>query len=221
MPEMDGFALAEHVSGEPTLSSADMILLTSTGQRGDGARCRELGVAGYLTKPVRQTELRAAILSVLAARHAGARPDASVTRHSLRENNSRGQRILVAEDNTVNQRVVRRFIEKQGHIAVVVNNGVKAVQALEEQDFDLVLMDVQMPEMDGFEATAEIRRRELASGKRHRIIAMTAHAMTGDREKCLEAGMDGYLSKPVGLTQLIEILGHSSPVSEIQLEREL
>jgi CheY-like chemotaxis protein len=127
----------------------------------------------------------------------------------------------VAEDNTVNQRVVRRFIEKQGHIAVVVNNGVKAVQALEEQDFDLVLMDVQMPEMDGFEATAEIRRRELSSGKRHRIIAMTAHAMTGDREKCLEAGMDGYLSKPVGLTQLIEILGHSNPVSEVQLEREL
>jgi CheY-like chemotaxis protein len=226
MPEMDGFDLAEHVASDPALSgpgygAVDIIILTATGQRGDGARCRELGIAGYLTKPVRQAELRAAILSVLASQATGVRPDTSITRHSLRENNSRSQRILVAEDNSVNQHVVRRFIEREGHTAVVVNNGRKAVQALEEQEFDLVLMDVQMPEMDGFAATAEIRRRERSSGKRHRIIAMTAHAMKGDREKCMEAGMDGYLSKPVGLTELIEVLGPSAAVSEVELEREL
>ncbi|HEY3937299.1 MAG TPA: response regulator [Bryobacteraceae bacterium] len=226
MPEMDGFDLAERVASDPALSgpgcgAVDIIILTATGQRGDGARCRELGIAGYLTKPVRQAELRAAILSVRASQATGVRPDTSITRHSLRENNSRSQRILVAEDNSVNQHVVRRFIEREGHTAVVVNNGRKAVQALEEQEFDLVLMDVQMPEMDGFAATAEIRRRERSSGKRHRIIAMTAHAMKGDREKCIDAGMDGYLSKPVGLAELIEVLGSPAPVSEIELEREL
>jgi CheY-like chemotaxis protein len=213
MPEMNGFALAEEVSRLPDLAVADIILLSSAGQRGDGARCRELGVAGYLNKPVRQSELRAAILTVLRARQGGARPESSVTRHSLREHHAQGQRILVAEDNAVNQLVIRGLIEKNGHTAHIVNNGIQVLKAIEEQDFDLVLMDVQMPEMDGYEATAEIRRRELVSGKHHRIIAMTAHAMTGDKEKCLAAGMDGYLAKPVGLSQLMAVLDQSSLVS--------
>jgi signal transduction histidine kinase/CheY-like chemotaxis protein len=205
MPGKDGFYLAERFS---TGRETKIILLTSAGQRGDSARCRELGIAGYLTKPVRQSELRAAIMAVLEAPGT----QATVTRHTVREERAPGQRILIVEDNLVNQQVIRRLIERQGHAATIVDTGRKAVEALEGNEFDTVLMDVQMPEMDGFEATAEIRRREKTSGKHHTIIAMTAHAMKGDRERCLDAGMDDYLSKPIGLAQLSAALNRSQAV---------
>jgi CheY-like chemotaxis protein len=211
MPDMDGFALAERILSDPLLSTTRIILLTSGGQRGDGARCRELGVAGYLTKPVRQTELWATMTGVLGYGAAGQQQIAPITRHSVREHRA-GLRILVAEDNAVNQQLVRRLLEKQDHAVVMVNNGREAIKATERQDFDLVLMDVQMPEMDGLEATAAIRNSESATGKHQQIVAMTAHAMSGDRERCLAAGMDGYLSKPIRAGELSEI------VSTLQME---
>ncbi len=211
MPDMDGFELAERVLRDPILSAVKIILLTSGGQRGDGARCRELGVAAYLTKPVGQAELWAAMTEILEPRAVGQQQDAPFTRHSLREHRA-ALRILVAEDNAVNQQLVRRLLEKQNHAVVIVNNGREAVMATEGQSFDLLLMDVQMPEMDGLQATAAIRRAENETGKHQRIVAMTAHAMNGDRERCLAAGMDGYVSKPIRARELTEI------ISSLQVE---
>ncbi len=213
MPEMDGFDLAARVANDPEIGSAKMILMTSAGQRGDTLRCRELGIASYLTKPVRQSELREAIAAALGTSHDYENSSLPVTRHSIHEAQRRSRRILLAEDNVINQKVIQRLAEKQGHTVVVVNNGVEAVEAVEREEFDIVLMDVQMPEMDGLEATEEIRRREKGSARHQTIVAMTAHAMKGDRERCLQAGMDDYLSKPVGLAKLSEVLDRfESPV---------
>jgi CheY-like chemotaxis protein len=190
-----------------------IVMLTSAGQRGDAAHCRELGIAAYLIKPVVQSELLDAILNVLGTKVHPAEESSLVTRHSLRERR-RGLRILVAEDNAVNQKLASRLIEKRGHSAVVVSNGREALEWLEKQTFDLVLMDVQMPDMDGFEAAAAIRKRENATGTHLQIIAMTAHAMTGDRERCLAAGMDGYLSKPIRAKELFEAIETPMVASE-------
>jgi CheY-like chemotaxis protein len=208
MPSMDGFNLVEQIRQTDELSTATIIMLTSAGHRGDAERCKELGIAAYLSKPIRQSELREAIARVLGARaQEGAIP--LVTRFSLQD--ARGPqeslRVLIAEDNPVNQRVITRLLEKRGHRVAVAANGREAVQALEKDDYDLVLMDVQMPVMGGFEATAEIRQKENGTGKRRPIIALTAHAMKGDQERCLAAGMDGYLTKPIRLQELEEILG--------------
>ena len=206
MPEMDGFALVREARKEGLLEETRVILVTSSGQRGDAARSRELGIVSYLTKPLRQAELHAAILMAMDAKvPEGSKRPAVITRHTLREYRSR-LRVLVAEDNVVNQQVARRLIEKRGHAVVVAGNGMEAVKALEMQDFDLVLMDVQMPEIDGFEATIRIRAAEEGTGRRQRIIAMTAHAMKGDRERCLECGMDGYLAKPIRAIELYDAL---------------
>jgi CheY-like chemotaxis protein len=204
MPEMDGFALSERILRQPELSCR-IILLTSGGQRGDAARCRELGIAGYLTKPVRQGELQTAIARAVGHESGFRRDSELITRHSLQEHRA-GLRILVAEDNAVNQHLVRRLLEKCRHTVRFVDNGVEAVQAAGEEDFDLILMDVQMPEMDGLEATARIRQAEKETGTRRRIYAMTAHAMSGDRELCLAAGMDGYLSKPIRTSEFAQVL---------------
>jgi two-component system sensor histidine kinase/response regulator len=182
-------------------------MLTSAGHRGDAARCQELGVAAYLLKPIRQSELREAIARVLGAREQdGAIP--LITRFSLQDARepSAFLRVLLAEDNLVNQRLAVRLLEKRGHRVVVAGNGREALQALEKDSFDLVFMDVQMPEMDGLEATAAIRERETRSGLHQPIIALTAHAMKGDREKCLAGGMDGYLTKPIRPQELDDIL---------------
>jgi CheY-like chemotaxis protein len=200
MPDMDGFSVAEEIKKDPELVGATLLMLTSGGQQGDGARCRELGIAAYLMKPVSQTELLDAILAVMGMASDGPDPDRPqvVTRHSLREGRRR-LRILVAEDNKVNQVVAARLLEKRGHSVVIVENGTEALAALEASrsgGFDLLLMDVQMPGMDGFQATRIIRGKEKSSGTRLPIIAMTAHAMKGDEERCLAAGMDGYVSKP-------------------------
>jgi two-component system sensor histidine kinase/response regulator len=207
MPKMDGFTLVEQIRKRPELATATIMMLTSAGHRGDAARCQELGVAAYLLKPIRQSELREAIARVLGA-HAenGAIP--LVTRYSLHDGRdpAASLRVLLAEDNPVNQRLAVRLLEKRGHHVVVAGNGAEALAAMDKQDFDLVFMDVQMPEMDGLEATAVIRGKEKITGKHQPIIALTAHAMKGDREKCISGGMDGYLTKPIRPQELDDVL---------------
>ena len=180
-----------------------VFMLTSAGQPGDAVRCRESGIAAYLSKPIRQAELREAICQVLSpeSRQNKLGP---VTRHSLREGKAAALRILLAEDNVVNQTLAKRLLEKRGHTVVVAGSGREALAALDEQNFDLVLMDVHMPDMDGLEATSAIREKEKATRTHLPIIAMTACAMKGDRELCLQAGMDGYVSKPVRPEELLE-----------------
>ncbi len=201
MPVMDGFELADRIRANPVLAGPTILMLTSAGQPGDAARCRELGVAAYLTKPVTQADLWEAILTAL-----GAPARASDALPAMPSGAARGAarrlRVLVAEDNVVNQRLAVRMLEKQGHAAVVAPNGHEALAALAREPFDLVLMDVQMPGMNGLEATAAIRQREQTTGGHVPIVAMTAHAMKGDREKCLAAGMDDYLAKPMKLAEL-------------------
>jgi len=202
MPEMGGFTVAEKIKQDATLAGATIMMLTSAGRPGEAARCRELGISGYLVKPIAQADLLRAILEALGRSFAAAAPPPLITRHSLREAQS-GLRILVAEDNPVNRELAVRLLEKRGHSVAVAANGHEVLARLEQQPFDLVLMDVQMPEMDGLEATAAIREKEKATGHHLPIIAFTAHAMKGDRERCLEAGMDGYVSKPIRANELV------------------
>jgi signal transduction histidine kinase/DNA-binding response OmpR family regulator len=208
MPNMDGFALVEQIRQRPELSTATIMMLTSAGHRGDAARCEELGVSAYLQKPIRQSELREVIARVLGAKEQqGAIP--LITRYSLQDPRgpSAALRVLLAEDNLVNQRLATRLLEKRGHSVVVASSGGEALAAFENEKFDLILMDLQMPEMDGYETTAAIRKQEKGGGNHVQIVALTAHAMKGDREKCLAGGMDGYLSKPIrpqGLDELLE-----------------
>jgi PAS domain S-box-containing protein len=201
MPGTDGFTLADRVRQHPEFTGAVMMMLTSAGQRGDAARCRELGIAAYLTKPIAQSELWKAIQLMLARRPALVGPAPLITRHSMRERR-RSLHVLLAEDNVVNQKLAVLLLQKQGHTVVAAGNGEEALAALAQQPFDLVFMDVQMPVMDGLEATAAIRQREQQSHTHIPIIAMTAHAMQGDRERCLAAGMDDYLSKPMKAGEL-------------------
>ncbi|MBC7260323.1 MAG: PAS domain S-box protein [Chloroflexi bacterium] len=205
MPEMDGFALIEQIRANADIASARVIILSSAGMPGDAARCRDLGVDGYLIKPVKQSELLDAILTVMAPKEGEPCAPTLVTRHAIREMRKH-VRVLLAEDNPVNQRLATRLLEKRGHIVTVANNGREALALLERESFDVVLMDVEMPEMDGFAATAAIREREKSTGQHIPIVAMTAHAMKGDREKCLAAGMDEYISKPLKVVQLLEIV---------------
>ena len=208
MPDMDGFALAERIAAQPELGGSTIMMLTSSGQYGDSARCRDLGISAYLTKPVKQAELLHQICRVLepTGKSAAARePAAAVAPQPVR-----AAKILLAEDNLVNQRVAVGILRRRGHHVTVANNGREAVDALQRERFDLILMDVQMPEMGGFEATAIIRARELQGGSRTRIVAMTAHAMSGDRERCLAAGMDGYLSKPITQSLLFDVVEKGS-----------
>jgi PAS domain S-box-containing protein len=209
MPKMDGFSLIEQIRLRRELSAAIIMMLTSAGHRGDGARCQELGVAAYLLKPIRQSELREAIARVLGApAQKGAIP--LVTRYSLQDARDPQKilSVLVAEDNTVNQLLVTRLLEKRGHRVVMTINGRMALEALAKDRFDLVLMDVQMPEMDGLQATVALREheKEKGDGFHQPVIALTAHAMKGDQERCLAAGMDGYLTKPIAPQALDAIL---------------
>ncbi len=203
MPEVDGFALAERIKQNPDLAGSVLLMLSSAGRPDDAHRCERLGIALYLTKPVKQSELLNAILT---ARHEAAPAE----EHHPAEGAAPGARrlrVLLAEDNLVNQRLAVRLLEKAGHAVTVVGNGREAVAALEREAFDAVLMDVQMPEMGGFEATALIRDREKGTGRHVPIIAMTAHAMKGDRERCLAGGMDDYVAKPVRARELFEAIG--------------
>jgi CheY-like chemotaxis protein len=207
MPMMDGFTLTETITRHKDWPSATVVMLTSAGARGDAGRCRKLGIAAYLTKPVREQELLQAILLAL-----GPKPQTSpqpisplITRHSLRERR-KSLRILLVEDNEVNQLLARRILEKHGHDVTVAANGKLALDALHAKQFDIVLMDVQMPEMNGYEATHAIREKESQTGGHLPIMAMTAHAMKGDEQRCLDAGMDDYLSKPIRPDALLTMI---------------
>jgi two-component system, sensor histidine kinase and response regulator len=199
MPGMDGFTLAEQIKKDPGMVGATIMMLTSAGHLGDAARCRALGISAYLVKPIRQGELLQAICNVLNL----SRPEKAplVTRHFLRETRNRAH-VLLAEDNAVNQTLAVRLLERRGYNVTVAGNGQEALIALERAHVDLILMDVQMPEMDGFEATAIIRQKERSTGGHIPIVAMTAHALKGDEERCLAAGMDAYVSKPIRTNEL-------------------
>jgi two-component system sensor histidine kinase/response regulator len=181
------------------------VMLTSVGMRGDAAKCRESGISAYLTKPVKRSDLLGVIKLVLGSRDIQPEQRPLLTTHSLRESRA-ALTILVAEDNRVNQTLARRLLEKRGHTVVVAETGEAALAAIEKQAFDLVLMDVQMPVMDGLEATAAIRQSEKSNGNHLPIIAMTANAMIGDKEHCLQAGMDGYVAKPLSVKDLFEVI---------------
>jgi signal transduction histidine kinase/DNA-binding response OmpR family regulator len=210
MPEMDGFMVVEKIREHAELSGATVMMLSSAMPAAAAARCGELGVASYLTKPVTQAELIDAILIALggAAEMMLLTADAADVAPGART--STGLRILVAEDNLINRAVAAGILEKRGHSLVHADNGREAVEAVARETFDVILMDVQMPEMDGFEATRRIRELEGATGRHTRIVAMTAHAMTGDRERCLAAGMDDYLSKPLRKEDLFQALEGAS-----------
>jgi len=207
MPEMDGFTLVERIREKKELSGLAMMMLSSGGQRGDGARCQQLGVSAYLLKPIRQQELRGVILQIVNKTDS-AEPQPLLTRYSLHSSAAPqvSLQILLAEDNLVNQRLAVRLLEKRGHQVTVAGNGQAAVAATETNTFDLVLMDLQMPEMDGFEATTAVREREKETGFHLPVIALTAHALKGDRDRCTEAGMDGYLTKPIRTEELDAVL---------------
>ena len=206
MPEMDGFTLAERIRQDPELVGSTLMMLSSANRREDSARCRELGVARYLTKPVRQSTLLDAIMTTLGASARVGDRDELAAADALPGEARRKLRLLLAEDNAVNQRLAVGLLKKHGHQVVVVGNGREALEALDGPPFDAVLMDVQMPEMDGLEATAAIRAREATTGAHTPIIAMTAHALKGDRDRCLAAGMDAYVSKPLRPQELWGVL---------------
>ncbi|EMI21079.1 multi-sensor hybrid histidine kinase [Rhodopirellula maiorica SM1] len=208
MPEMDGFGFAEQVRTDERLRDTKIIMLSSAAQSGHAKKCQDLGIVRYMTKPVVQSELLNTMLSVVEG-------------PSQAENENNGEpaaedleldadtpvlNILLAEDGLVNQRVAMGFLKPRGHNVVIAEDGKQAVQAWENGSFDLILMDVQMPEMDGIEATEWIREKERASGEHIPIIAMTANAMKGDRQRCLDAGMNDYVSKPVQPDSLFEVI---------------
>jgi two-component system sensor histidine kinase/response regulator len=203
VPPMSGFDLIKEIRRTRGPEQVKLILLGADGQRGDAVLCRNLQVQGYLPKPYNPSELRRCIFTVLEGGSSEAPAATLVTRHTLRE---APRKILLAEDNVVNQRLALKLLEKRGHDVVVANNGQEALKAVEGNSFDLILMDIEMPILNGFEATAAIRDLENSGRERTRIVAMTAHAMKGDRERCLTAGMDGYLSKPINLEDLYVFL---------------
>jgi CheY-like chemotaxis protein len=212
MPGMDGFGLAERIRERPELLSSTLMMLTSGGHLGDVARCRELGIAAYLIKPVTQSDLFDKIVLLLQRDETKTAtpttsPDAAAAAQG------RPLRLLLAEDNPVNQKLAIRLLEKRGHHVTVAGNGVEALRELDGGTFDAVLMDVQMPELGGFETTAEIRRREHGTGRRLPVIAMTAHAMKGDRDRCHAAGMDGYVAKPIQPRELFAELERLLPAT--------
>jgi signal transduction histidine kinase/CheY-like chemotaxis protein/HPt (histidine-containing phosphotransfer) domain-containing protein len=212
MPDTDGFGLTKQIQNDPDLAQTVLIMVSSAGQGGFATRCREMGLAGYLSKPLKQSELFDAIVTALSKK-----PSCQVEPPSPKPQSKsrRKLQILLAEDNPVNQRLAVKLLEKQGHRVVVTANGKEALAALEREKFDLILMDVQMPEMGGFEASGRIREREKTTGGHIPIIAMTAHALKGDRERCLEAGMDAYVAKPVESRLLFEAIDSMAPAEPL------
>ena len=214
MPGIDGFTLAERVQRDPELAGPIIMMLTSDGQRGDGARCREMGICAYLVKPIHRPDLLRAVRLALG-QEPGGHPGL-ITRHSLRESR-RKLSILVAEDNAVNRTVILSLLQKMGHSVSVAEDGEQVLTLVGERRFDLLFMDVRMPRLDGLSATAELRRRERETGGHLRVIAMTASVLPEDRDSCLAAGMDGYISKPVDFDSVqeeIERYCGSSPIPQ-------
>jgi PAS domain S-box-containing protein len=217
MPGIDGMQLAQRIKADPNVSSTRLVLLTSVGQHGDTEEARRLGIEAYLTKPVRQSELYDSLVTVMGRLAEEGAPDEGqlVTLHTVREARTRSHgRVLVAEDNPTNQEVAVGILGMLGYEADVASDGLEALEALSRSSYAAVLMDVQMPEMDGYEATREIRHREESEERHVPIIAMTANALRGDKEKALDAGMDDYVSKPVNSGELAEVLKRWMPQHE-------
>ena len=205
MPGMDGFDLINRVRKDPALKGLKIMILTSSDRLGDIVRCRDLDVQAYLTKPVKQSELLDAILLAQGSRlAAGAAPE--IITRPVTVAAGPPLRILLAEDNPINQKVAVHILEKRGHRVRTAGNGIEVLDALEAEEFDVILMDVQMPVLDGFEATARIREREEKTRRHVPVIALTAHALKEDRKRCLEAGMDDYVSKPLKPAELFRTL---------------
>ncbi len=205
MPEVDGFSLAAEIRQHPELAGSTVMMLSSADRQTDANRCRQLGISRYLTKPVKQSDLFNAVVEAFSRRPAEPSPIAPPMTPVASQV---PLRILLAEDNLVNQRLALRLLENRGHRVTLAGNGIEALAALDRERFDLVLMDVQMPDMGGFEATEVIRKREAEAAGEERlpIVAMTAHAMKGDRERCIEAGMDDYVPKPIRTEQLFQVI---------------
>jgi CheY-like chemotaxis protein len=206
MPGMDGYEFARTIR-ERDLGESELkvIILTSMGTRGDAARCTQLGISAYLLKPVNEFELLDAVLHTMKQPAEVDGQKVLITRHSLREN-KKSFEILLVEDNRINQVLAQRILEKWGHRVYVCNNGLEAVNVLDQRTFDLVLMDLEMPEMDGLQATRTIRDRERITGGHIPIFAMTAYARDSDKKRCLDAGMDGYVSKPINIQELFQTI---------------
>ena len=205
MPNIDGFMLIEEIRSSPSLSQIAIMMLTSVDHYSDAERCRELGIASFLTKPIRQAELKNAMLQVIE-KGLVKRPAPSLTAARDTDPQSSLFHILVVDDNSTNRNLATRMLTNAGYVVTSAENGREALARLEQTQFDLVLMDVQMPYMDGFEATAAIRKAEAVTNQHMPVIAMTAHAMKGDRERCLLAGMDAYVSKPVRAEELRSVV---------------
>jgi two-component system sensor histidine kinase/response regulator len=205
MPEMDGFELVERIKDDPRMAASTIIMLTSSGERGDASRCVKLGISAYLVKPIKQAELFFTVSKVLEEPAPENTHPSLITRHSIRESRNR-LKILLAEDNPVNQTVALRMLERMGHTVSLAENGEEALKAMKRVSFDLVFMDVQMPLLDGLEATKALRQWERTAERHLPVIAMTAYAMKGDEEKCLEAGMDGYIPKPISAQRLYDVI---------------
>jgi two-component system sensor histidine kinase/response regulator len=227
MPAMDGFAVATSIKCIPESAETIIMMLSSSDQHNDASRCRESGIETYLVKPVKQSDLLNSIIATLSS-HSETPLKQSNPNPPNRPNQLSGQaklHILVAEDNAVNQTLIKRLLEKRGYSAVLAENGKQALAALQSGDrFDAVLMDVQMPEMNGFEATKAIRLKEHETGDHIPIIALTAHALKGDDERCLQAGMDGYLSKPIQSEELfntIERLASGTVIVKQNIDRTI
>ncbi|MBW2407747.1 MAG: response regulator, partial [Deltaproteobacteria bacterium] len=240
MPEMDGETLGKIIKQDSDLKNTILVLMTSIGKRGDAKRLEKIGFVGYLTKPVKQSQLYDCLVTVAVLRNEKApeQPMSIFTRHTISERQQRSARILLAEDNITNQKVAMSTLKNFGYSADIVKNGKEAVDAIKKIPYDIVLMDCQMPGMDGYEATNEIRKweKELKDGsadgsssnlesstgsKRVPIIAMTAHALKGDREKCLNAGMDDYIAKPIHPKKLCDIIEKWLNEPERRLEAEV
>ena len=210
MPSMDGFSVAAQIKQSPALTHATIMMLTSGGPSSDAARCRELGITSYLTKPIKQSELLNAICTALHISAVTVQDTPRLPPPS-RMQSQRPLHILLVEDNAINQRLTVRLLQRWGHSVVVAGNGKEALAALARETFALVLMDVQMSDMDGLATTAVIRTQEQTTGTHIPIVALTAHAMQEDRERCLAAGMDAYLSKPLQAPQLFQLIDSLVP----------
>jgi len=209
MPETDGYDLVEEIRRDGSFNNLKIVFLTSAGGTGDLERCEELNVAERLMKPVKQSEL----IEVMVRTMAGLPTDAVEGRlnfQSSRQSHIPPQRILLVEDSKPNQRLACAILNERGHEVTIAENGIQALEMLEQSQFDIVLMDVQMPVMDGLEATAQIRQREGQSSRHQQIIAMTAHSIEGDRERCLEAGMNDYVAKPIRRETLFLALANAA-----------
>ncbi len=222
MPQMDGFTVAARIRDDRDIGGPTVMMLTSDGQTGESARCRDLGIHATLIKPIRQAQLLQAVTAAMSGAHLNLPPETPPSQASDpigTPRAMRGLRVLLAEDNAINQKLAARLLEKRGHQVHVVANGNEAVAAVGAETFDLVLMDVQMPQMDGLQASEEIRRRETEVGRHTPIIAMTAHAMKGDRERCLAAGMDDYVTKPVKEAELHEVIRRTLGLGDVSGRR--